>query len=655
MQISDYKYLKVSSARTNSEETNHQNDQMVEVKRDNMLIGDIIKLRRGEVAPTDILILSASDQGKSNSVVKVDSFVNNGASLTEIKEPLSVLKNFEFQDANFKPYLKRLNAKLQYYRCHRDSGKVFGTFKYSTDPRGESFSNEKVVFQGSVLQSEFAVGLVLFNGRKCLPRELRTVSSLWKHTKMSEVQQKQSTFAVLVTILGLIACFYSKLASNRAHVFITPDLNGIAQTTSFSTYFSLYFSCMTISINTTLNLACWLMSILLQRDFLEAPTAGSQESLPPIEEEGKGNKNLKILAKPKVASHETPAKTLGLEVFDPWVLPDLGDIDDIAFDKSGTLVDHKYQVVTIATKTQFYHANKDPGFLIDHSQIEILDVSDISPEVVFGDSAPGVVAGDGAKTESKKVILVNMEDKKQVLSGMGSVPNKVTSEPMFRFDQPGGQDPDLEAGGKKLPLSQEYKSSKFTTRPQNLGTRSQAIGWSEIPTGPLLMTTEAAIPSSVLAPGLMLPEQTAEGKIPSSSNFADYISKKESVRPPPITADIQFDKKSEPSNERSPKSYVGAKGDQIMMTPSSRMKKADSASPFRIELTSAKQDEVVSIEEGFLGENAQSPDNLVKGAMHFLHEYKTREISELLTMFALCQDAKTIDGRYDYQLTQTTE
>lgn len=581
--------------------------------------------------------MSTFEYSKPNQFVGVDSFLQNGTSSLETKEPLAVLKNFEFQEANFKSYLKRLTAKLQYYRCQQDSGQIFGTFKLATDPRGEQFSNEKIIFQGSVLHSDFVVGVVLFNGKKCLPSELWTLSSVFRHHKLSTVHQKQRTFASLMVVLSLMCCFYSKLAAIRVEAFLVSPLRDIKAPSSFSTYISLYFSCFVLWLNTLINLACLLQGLLLQQEF----NRGVMNDLPkpdqPAANVGKSGKELKILKKSANPSDAElrPKEKVKFEVFDPTVLPDLGCIDDIIFDKSGTLVDNQFQVATIATKNHFYHANQEPGFLIDHSQVEILDVSDISPEMVFGEFEPKSAAGNGVQTESKKVILVNVEDKKQVMSGMGAGKPVNAPNGVFKFGKP--ETPDqTEAFGKQAPLSQMYQSSKFTHKQSNLGIENAQVGWSEVKAGPL-MTTDIN-PSSAQIPIEELDPALAEGNKVTvvESHFQKFAN-----RPVPISTKPLFEKKSDRSI-KSPKSSKGGKHDA--QTPSSQYRKGQSNSPFKIELTSAKQEDAISIEEGVVTAN-ESPDNLVKGVMHFLHEYQTREVSELLTMFSICQDSKFSDGK----------
>jgi magnesium-transporting ATPase (P-type) len=641
--MSGAKYQRVNSARVTLDEVVNNVENIQEVQSSEITIGDIIKLRRGQISPCDVLVFSISEHGKINQQLKVDSFLQNGSSILESKEAVAVLKNFEFQDITFKSYLKRLNGKLQYYRCHIDPSKIYGTFKLATDPRGESFSNDKVISQGSILHADFVVGIVLFNGKKSFPCQFWSLPNIFTQSKLSEVHSKQRSFASLLVIISLIACLYSELTSLRVAQYLIPKFAKGTQSSSFSAYFSLYFSCITLSINTTLNLACLITSLLLQREFAGISKQQLYKGSVSAVEDKKAGKQMKILTakSPLLDKIGSTANKMGVEVFEPVVLPDLGDLDDIIFDKSGTLVDNHYQVASIATKNQLYHASQDPGFLIDHSQIEILDVSDISPEIVFGDNNFGSAPPNGdPSAENKKVILVNMEVKKQVMSGMGNGPPRF--EKQIKPEE-------MEAFGKRSPMSQEYKKSKFTSKIST--NQIDTPGFSDLRAVPL-MTTDGIASSMRFPTGDHITEQPAEAKklslaLASSPNEKVRIDqRKEANRPAAIFSGLEMQNVQHPAStkDRSPKSPTGAtKGEQVT-TPGSRKNKGDNGSPFKLELTSAKQDEVLSIEEGFAVTNEQSGDNLVKGAFQFLHEYKTKDVAELLTLFAICNDGKLVEG-----------
>jgi hypothetical protein len=629
--LSNAKYEMLSTARTTSAEKQKSLESITEVQSSSLNVGDIFKLNKGQICPCDILILSSSEHRKTNSSVLVDSFTQNGISAVEHKKTLSLLRNFDYHDSQLKSYLKRINGKVKYYRCNTENSRISGTFKLSTDPRGESFTNTNIICQGSILCSEFVLGLVLFNGRKCIPAEKWSTQQLFSQSKLSSVHTKQQAYASLVAIISLVGCVFSKLAAIRFAETIQPPALLDIQSFSLLTYVCLYFSCLTLSINTTLNLAYWITSVKLQRKYRGIPDS---TELAPSSQPQKAPLTTKkrMVLKPKEVS---PRSEPNFQVFDPTVLPQLGDIDDIVFDKSGTLVTNRYELASIATKTQLYHAAIEPRFLQDHIPIEIEDVSDIDPEELFGEVESKAINLDGSgQLDVKPMILVNMESRELGISGIETKPSEPpkwkddTYEKSIQSDQIPGM-------VKKIPLSQVYKSSKFiSSRTSSAYMREDTLGLKAFKAWPS-QATEA------VGWSLQAIEETADPyRRPTEGRLSSGIGYKHSLQ-----VDANIGKYLRPSSystikePRIPQSPPITR--KLLLTPVTGKPTGDVAGNCKIEITSLDHQEVISSDHG----RSQHHQQAVKGPLQFVQEYKTKEVSQLMMMFSVFNHSKPVGNR----------
>lgn len=345
----------------------------------NIFVGDIIKLREGEIAPCDLLILTTSEELNGIQVCRVDSLLDDGKVIRQVKEGVSLTKSFANlakDDTRVKEFLRRLYARVKY---KQENNVTKGTFKLKADPRVEIIDESKIISKGTVLKSRFAIGLVLFNGKKCLGDSTRSNLLLYKS---SSVQKKITMFSLVMAVLNLISCVLLTLANGRLREYTDTVQNTRIDTAGFLGFVSLFFSVMPLSVNIFLNCFYLISAAILQNKYREFSSRDEFKKLTKSNTSKNGTSEfLRIQTTFMGQKHNSDDKSKKdtFRVLNPEVIGELGDIDDAFFDKTGTLTLHKYEVKTIATRTSSYDS-KDSPFCLDENMVSKVDLEEKTPE-----------------------------------------------------------------------------------------------------------------------------------------------------------------------------------------------------------------------------------------------------------------------------------
>lgn len=366
-------YTKVIEALTKPDGRSRNIPLMTTVKGSDIFVGDLLKLRRNEIAPCDLLVLASSDSINNNYICRMDSMYDDGHSLTQIKEALNVTKSFNCyteDDSMAKQFLKRLNARVRYSRDIKTQS-ITGTFKLKSDPRLESINEHTVVKRSSILKSQFIYGLVLYNGRDCL--DTQTTSSIWK-TKRSTVQKKLDTFTLYTVISALIFSLVSQFCHDIFNHNDSYQLEKTLHDKEFFTYLTLFMASQPITLPFLVTIFHIVSTFWLQAIFRTLPAK--------LLESNNVRKSIKRLSEVENGpSVFFSGKTLDLEkknafrILNPSVVFDMGDTDDIFFDKTGTLTDKNYEIITLATKSKFYDVSDGEGEFKPNSMYKLPSVS----------------------------------------------------------------------------------------------------------------------------------------------------------------------------------------------------------------------------------------------------------------------------------------
>ena len=334
---------------------------MTRTTGEEIFIGDIIKLEQNQISPCDILLLASSDSLNGKFMCRVDTMLDNGKCLRQQKDVISLTKAFNLwteDDRRAKMFLNRLTARVC-YQIFEDTDNIVGAFKIKSDPKVENFDITRVVKKGSQLKSRYVYGLVLYNGEPAFKRNYFRLGV----GKVNGVQRSANTLTILLLVINVILSVLSSLLYIRVRNFEGPKVHSQV---GFITHFSLYTSVLPLSINLFLNLFDFFAAIILRLNYKEFKNSEEYQKLltkkTKIEDMVSGET---IRSQTKI-NKSTSALNLdsinSLNILNPKVLADLGDIDEVFFDKTGTLSTYSYDVRTIAAKDKLW-TSKRPNFV----------------------------------------------------------------------------------------------------------------------------------------------------------------------------------------------------------------------------------------------------------------------------------------------------
>ena len=331
-----------------------------QTKGSDIFVGDILKLRESQIAPCDLLIIGTTEKLNGNYICRVDTLYEDGKSERQMKESISLTKSFTHwieDDTKVRSFLQHLDARIEYHR-RPGTHSIHGNFKLKADPRVEQFGDSNIVKKGAIMKSTHIYGLVLYNGPKCLDSNTRQAVLL---TKSSGIEKKVMAFTMIIIVINVVCSILLNFLYKRMELFgQQPLVKVLDNKVHIISYLSLLFSCLPLSVNILLNLFHMVAAILLQsryrnfttmEDYLKASDiAGSADHL---------NKSVTVAF--DKSKSEKPDSVNSFKVLNPNVIPDLGDIDDVFFDKTGTLSSTQFFVNTIALKRRLYQT-QSPNF-----------------------------------------------------------------------------------------------------------------------------------------------------------------------------------------------------------------------------------------------------------------------------------------------------
>jgi magnesium-transporting ATPase (P-type) len=331
---------------------------MIQTSGSNIFIGDIIKLTHNQTVPCDLLLLATSENLNGNQVCKVDSWFDDGKSLRQVKEAVSLTKSFSNLAENDKDattFLARLNAKVEYW-INQDSNCIEGTFKLKSDPRIETIGENMVVRKGSIIKTQFMWGLVLYNGNRCLDSYAK---SSFTRIKVNSIQAKIRSFSLILIIANVALSCLNYLFYLRQLRHTTDRGLLLEEPTTYLTFVTLYFSVMPLTLNITANLVTSFGACLLQKRYayFKNVEQGSQftKRTTVFQTNTKDLSSLRLVSLSKT-------RPKSFSIINPEVVLDLGDIDDVFFDKTDTLTTTEYDVKTIANTNHLYLSDRGSFF-----------------------------------------------------------------------------------------------------------------------------------------------------------------------------------------------------------------------------------------------------------------------------------------------------
>lgn len=315
-------------------------------------IGDILIINYGELCPCDMLILATSDQLNGRYTCQVDSMLENGQCLRQEKDAVTLTKNFAHwteDSSTIWYFLVRLTGKVT-YEANTKSDDILGSFKLRADPKVENFDKQKILKRGSVLKSRYALGMVLYNGRS----NFGLSPYQFLCYKMSGIERKMRNFSITLIVFSLILSLLSSLLYRKLEDRVrNSDLAEVSTAVGFITHLSMYLSLFPATASLLITLSNALMSIIL-----EIKNKKLQAKLSEMEEYQQIQSMRTSSLRDSNSIKDKSLEKCAFKVLNPYVVSDLGEIDDVFVDKSGTLSSNSYDVKTISTKNKLYASAK---------------------------------------------------------------------------------------------------------------------------------------------------------------------------------------------------------------------------------------------------------------------------------------------------------
>ena len=183
-------------------------------------VGDFVKLEKGQPAPCDIQILDCCEKYLSHYYVHCESSANDGSTNLLTKKCLNGTKgNSKARKGDFNYYRKKLTGHIE-YSYHTTPYQNFEAFiKLRADPKVEIGTIDNLVVKGSILRSDWLIGLVLYVGDECKPSTNCTLlEKLRCNVSMIEIRFNKYTFIIM-----LIYFFFVQISKLIQSMVINED------------------------------------------------------------------------------------------------------------------------------------------------------------------------------------------------------------------------------------------------------------------------------------------------------------------------------------------------------------------------------------------------------------------------------------------------
>jgi magnesium-transporting ATPase (P-type) len=221
-----------------------------------------------------------------------------------------------------------------------------------SDPKVENFNNLNILKKGTILQSTYILGLVLYTSVNCFSKETRQSSFVHKSSK---VDRKIRSFTIFMLFTNVLVSVLSGLLYRRIRTF-EGSQQKVSSLVGFVSHFSLYLSVMPLSLTIYRRLFYSIAALVLHLRYRNVQEKNIyKDSI---------QKNTMRQYEPEVINQFSNPKFMSLKnknnfrVFNPNVIADMGDVDDVFFDKTGTLATTNFEVRVVATTENIYKTTK---------------------------------------------------------------------------------------------------------------------------------------------------------------------------------------------------------------------------------------------------------------------------------------------------------
>lgn len=237
----------------------------IEIRNQDILVGDIIKIKKDEEIPCDIVLLRSKDK---NGLVYVDTANLDGETNLKTFKTRPETKDFRLKD------IKRLRATIQAEVNNQNLYKFHGSMKLDDNGESLALSEQNLLLRGSRLRNtKFCVGVSVYTGKNSkIMLNANEPPSKWSKTerKINKVVFGIFLFKLLCCIGCAVAhgLFESEVADVSFYLQPEPNLGNAAFRAFlvFWTYFAIFSYFIPISLIVTLEIAKLFQAIYMMWD-----------------------------------------------------------------------------------------------------------------------------------------------------------------------------------------------------------------------------------------------------------------------------------------------------------------------------------------------------------------------------------------------------
>lgn len=327
----------------------------IKVFSNEIVVGDILRLKKYDVSPCDGIILGSRDQVNSEYVCHVDNLLSNGEIQRDIKWAVKLTRSFShlvFDERTIIDFIKRITGKVQIHDYKHTGGKFKGTFKLKKDPKVELLDDSYILFRGTRVRSPDVFILVSHTGNNTRSK----VNTSIKFSKTSTVHGVLRMYTFLCIILNFVLTLGSTIilfVRNGSNTILSKIDPNVSNGFRFVTFLILYSPIVPLTMLLLVDVSNMIYSAIIEKKYYNFRAQGDCEDM--LEDED----HLNIIETTAINSRSS-SKQLenSVNVLNPHVLPDLGTTQYIFFDKTGTLLSPDYELVTVASQSKIYSCKK---------------------------------------------------------------------------------------------------------------------------------------------------------------------------------------------------------------------------------------------------------------------------------------------------------
>ncbi|CAG9318515.1 unnamed protein product [Blepharisma stoltei] len=335
-------------------------ERFEKIKSKDLLVGNIVLLRDGEIVPADMVLLS-SESDNQNAYLDITSIIGS-ANFKEVKG-ISEIQRF-LNSAEGDAILKKFQGRVKMEEPNNDFSKFKGRIKLTGFPKAFEINAEQALFRGGKLSgTSWVTGLVVYTGHET--KTLMNTKRPEKKTSLLEKRINKWVGIILLVLIGLVIfsiCTYYYLSVSNYSSVTLPE--------AFVSFILLYNNIIPISLFVTMDLIRILQVMCIQRNMkhtVHFKTGDVNEDLGQIE--------YILLDKSRTITENDYYVQLCIIDSDVYIRSDSPD-SSLASDEDGPLCKQAIGNNILSTERVTFNTPKEHSLTFCNLRLELLNNND---------------------------------------------------------------------------------------------------------------------------------------------------------------------------------------------------------------------------------------------------------------------------------------